>query len=189
MKTIGLTKGFLAVVDDTDYAGLSAFRWSANIGDSGKVYPVACIGGKNHYMHRVILGLGKKKDDGRIIDHIDGNTLNNTRANLRICTPSQNAKNTRKIDGAASRYKGVQKAKDRWAATITSDGVKHYLGTFESEVVAAVIYNQKARELNKEFAWLNPIHCENEIVSLLSQIRLSEKRIADLCELELGGAA
>jgi hypothetical protein len=188
MKNIGITKGFMACVDDTDYEWLSAFRWSANIGDGGKVYPIACVAGVNHYMHRVILGLGKRKDDKRVVDHIDGDTLNNTRANLRICTPSQNAMNSRKPKNSTSRYKGVQVGNGKWTASINSDRQKFFLGTFDNEVLAAICYNQKARELHKQFAWLNPIHCENEILGLLSQIRVAEAKIAELVEMELKGS-
>lgn len=92
-----------------------------------------------------------------IIDHIDGNRLNDSLDNLRRCTLAQNNRNIRKHrDGKSSKYKGVsfdKKAK-RFIAKITLDKVVYRKG-FKEEVEAALQYNKWALELHKEFARIN----------------------------------
>jgi hypothetical protein len=185
MKTIRLTKGYSTTVDDRDYELVSARKWSASVTKSGHVYAVAYIDGRNQKLHRFILNLGPRKEDGRIVDHIDGNTLNNTRPNLRICTQSQNAKNARKIGGTASRFKGAQVFQGKWGTSITADGKKHYIGLFDHEVLAAVAYNQHARVLHGDFANLNQLRYESEIARLLTQKTEIESQIAHYCQMEL----
>lgn len=185
MKTIALTKGYSTVVDDEDFDRVSAHKWSANICKGDYVYPVASVGGRMQRLHRFILGLGGRNEDKRVVDHIDGDSLNNVRSNLRICTAAQNAKNTRKIDGAFSRFKGAQFNQGMWGVNITSDGKKHYLGIFDHEVMAAVTYNKHARRLHGEFARLNELRFEQDINALLEQKESIEKEIRRLCDMEL----
>ena len=185
MKTVSLTKGLLATVDDGDFELVSKYRWSASVCNGGHVYAVACINGWNQRMHRFILGLGRRKDDKRVIDHIDGDSLNNVRSNLRICTVAQNAKNVRKVSGALSRFKGAQFNQGLWSTSITSDGDKHYIGSFDHEVMAAVTYNKHARRLHGEFARLNELRFERDINALLEQKEQIELEIRRLCDMEL----
>ena len=106
-------------------------------------------------MHRQIM----KAPKGMVVDHIDGNGLNNRRSNLRICTPRQNQWNrcplkTRK---QTSPFKGVQypTGKSRPYARIQYNGKTIHIGVFDSEVEAAQAYDRKAVELFGEFAYLN----------------------------------
>ncbi len=103
-------------------------------------------------MHRMIMGEPK----GMFVDHIDGNSQNNRRSNLRICTPAQNLQNQRP-KGGTSRYKGVyfHKKDNKWMAKIGFNGKNTYLGLFEDEILAARAYDKKAKELFGEFAYLN----------------------------------
>ena len=108
MKKIPLTQNKFALVDDADYDWLNQFKWYAR--NEGQRY-YACrsfrVDGHVHHivMHRLILGL--KEGDGKITDHIDGNGLNNSRSNLRICTSAENNFNQRPQAGKTSKYKGV----------------------------------------------------------------------------------
>src|SRR5258708_6216370 len=117
MKTITLTKGFIALVDDEDYDRVSAFKWMANPMRSKNLVRVyAYRKGRRVYengvavsrpsisMHRFILGC-----DNPRIDHQDGDGQNNQRCNLRPCTNSQNLANQKKTRGA-SRWKGVSRS-------------------------------------------------------------------------------
>jgi hypothetical protein len=86
-----------------------------------------------------------------VVDHINGNGLDNRRCNLRICTPAQNGLNSRpRVDGK-SRFKGVFPHGDRWRAKV---GGRH-LGLFDDEVEAAKARDRLARKLHGKFARLN----------------------------------
>jgi hypothetical protein len=94
--------------------------------------------------------------EGMVVDHINGNGLNNRRSNMRNCTRAQNSANRRPKRGAASPYKGVFPRPDgKFEASICHDGRKQYLGRFENEIEAARAYDKKAKELHGEFAYLN----------------------------------
>ncbi len=160
MKTIELTKGKVALVDDEDYGWLSQYNWSASKGNSGLWY--ARRGGSVNkrkyqvYMHRQIMGCEEKDK----IDHVDGNGLNNQRSNLRPATHKQNVSSQKKqTRPTSSRYKGVRwrPAERKWAAAIKHNGKTIYLGLFILEASAAVAYNAAALTLFGEFARLNKI--------------------------------
>ena len=93
--------------------------------------------------------------DGKIVDHKDGNPLNNHRDNLRLCTPSQNNKNSRKQSNNTSGFKGVSKHRDVWLAQIRVDDRFKYLGCYKDKIEAAKSYDKAAYELFKEYAKLN----------------------------------
>jgi hypothetical protein len=93
-----------------------------------------------------------------LVDHIDRNKLNCTRANLRIATKSQNAVNkTKDRRNATSKYKGVSKARNKWKASITVNGKTIYLGTLDSERAAAILYNEAAIKHFGDYAVLNEV--------------------------------
>jgi len=105
-------------------------------------------------MHRVIL----PPPSGFQIDHRNNNGLDNRRANLRIATPAQNARNARKYSSeTSSRYKGVywDSSQYKWLTQISIDGKQKLLGCFESELDAALTYDRTAKKHFGEFAWLN----------------------------------
>lgn len=119
-------------------------------------------GAKMIQLHRVILGrmFPDRIDDKRYMgDHIDGNTLNNTRENLRLVTRTQNRHNSAPHRSNASGYRGVHymKARRNWSVTIHKDGINYFLGYFDNPIDGARAYNAKAKELYAEFARLNKI--------------------------------
>ena len=157
MALIPLTRGEVAIVDDTDAAFLNQWKWS--LSDSGKgyyAYRQDVRGGRQIqvFMHRLLTGAHGSREP--IVDHKNGNGLDNRRENLRICNAFQNAWNMRKHRGT-SRFKGVcfDKHKRRWAAAIKCYGVQHHLGRFKSEESAALAYDEAARKLHGAFARLN----------------------------------
>jgi hypothetical protein len=104
-------------------------------------------------MHRFILGTPAP---GFVIDHRNGNGLDNRRANLRCCTPINNSWNARKITPNASGFKGVTKAKRYgWRARITYKGKEYTLGHYRSRISAARAYDSAAVFLFGEFARAN----------------------------------
>lgn len=162
MKQIPLTKGQYAVVDDEDYAWLSAFNWHTLPTGAGSNRPVAATGyikdGTNtrRLMHRMILEHRGTQLEGLDVDHINGNTLDNRRHNLRACTHTQNMQNKRKMKATSSRYKGVSRRKSgRWRAYIRIDGRLIHLGQWDSELEAARMYDAAARQRFGQYARLN----------------------------------
>ena len=94
-----------------------------------------------------------------IVDHINGNKLDNRKENLRICTQSQNLQNADKRHNASSKYKGVHfsKNKNKWQARIHLHFGAVHLGYFSVEKDAALAYNKAAVIHFKEFARLNDV--------------------------------
>ncbi len=157
MKEIQLTKDKVALVDDADFEWLSQWAWYPNTNG---------YAARNHlredaretqsqvFMHREIVGTPK----GMYTDHIDGNKLNNTRGNLRICSKNENGYNRGRLANNQSGYKGVhQQSKNAWVAQIRVQGKQIYLGSFNEAVKAARAYNKAAIKYHGEFAYLNKI--------------------------------
>lgn len=157
---IKLTKGYVAFIDAADYSYVSQFKWYAQICGGNLVYAarrtrsVKSKDRKIILMHRDILGVSDRKIH---VDHIDHDTRNNQRNNLRACTPSQNLMNQLPQAGRSSKYKGVywSKAANKFQAHIKKNGRVEYLGIFINETDAAMAYDRAAIELFGEFAYLN----------------------------------
>jgi len=107
---------------------------------------------KKTFMHVLISG-----EIGR--DHADGNKLNNTRENLRICSSSQNNMNKKLTIKNKSGFKGVHfhKPSKKWVTTIYKNGDVKFQRSFSDIQEAAHAYNKAAVEFHGEFAVLNPI--------------------------------
>ena len=157
-KRIPLTKGYFAIVDDQDYEWLSQWKWRSLL-SKGKVYAIRHQRGGYHkyltvLMHRQIMDAPIDK----LVDHRDGNGLNNQRDNLRLVNNQQNSHNSQGYrKGKTSKFKGVSwdKEKGKWGAYIRVNGKVKNLGRYISEVDAARVYDDKARQFFGEFAWLN----------------------------------
>ena len=151
VRCITLTKGRFAIVDRADYEWLSWYTWHA-VHFGKHFYAMTRTRGRETLMHWLIMNPPKDM----VVDHINGNSLDNRRCNLRVCTRQQNACNTR-CQGGTSQYKGVyfERATGRWRATITCRGQYYHLGSYDSEIEAARAYGRKAIELFGEFVYLN----------------------------------
>ena len=106
-------------------------------------------------IHNLILD--RQPREGKlVVDHINGNVLDNRKCNLRVCTHAENMRNiTKRRKGNTSGYTGVSKCGKRWAASIGYRGKDIYLGTFGNKEEAARARDLKAIELHGEFASLN----------------------------------
>jgi len=159
MKIIKLTQGKMALVDDEDYEYLSQFKWHV-VFNKTDYYAVRWTHGshasrKSVFMHREIMETTK----GMEVDHIDHNTLNNQKYNLRNCTHQQNKRNTRKRENKASSYLGVEVRKTKNGTTfrahikVNNKSIK--LGNSKNEKEAAVLYDKAAIKYFGEYANLN----------------------------------
>ncbi len=152
-RTIPLSRGMVAIVDASDYVMLSKSKWFVN-GDKWP-YAMRHKPGTFHrqiLMHRLVVGA----KDGDIVDHINGNSLDNRKCNLRICTNAQNIANG-KSRGGTSKFKGVHLTKSRkpWRASIMQARKKYNLGNYMTEAEAAKAYDRSARERFGQYARLN----------------------------------
>lgn len=157
MKSVELTNGEVAYVDDEDYDLVKDVVWTYHRG-----YAVSSRLSESGRMHRYIMKQYHNIPDDKVVDHIDGDGLNNKKSNLRICTESHNQMNKRKTKNKrTSIYKGVSfdKYAGKWCASIerTIDGKrkKYNLGLFENEYEASVVYDVNALVWFKEYACIN----------------------------------
>ena len=93
------------------------------------------------------------------IDHVNRNTLDNRRENLRWCSIEQNMQNRAPSKDRTSKYKGVSwsKEKERWHVAININGKTKVVGKFKEEKYAAQKYNEYAKKFYGEFAYLNEV--------------------------------
>jgi len=156
MKLIPLTQGYFTKVDNDDFNKFAIYRWfsiksrngirpSRQISVNGKIIQIQ--------LSRAIM----KFPENMQVDHINGDTLDNRKCNLRICTPSENSHNRKKSAFNTSGYKGVSwdKRNKKWRVMISCNNKQYYLGLFIDKIKAAKKYDIKAKELHKEFANLN----------------------------------
>jgi len=166
--------GKFALVDDEDYDELIKYRWFGIYAKvSSNIYVVKNTRINDKWTNRRIHQIIMQPKKGEIIDHIDGNTLNNQKSNLRICTHQQNSSNKRKYKNGSSKYKGVTLDKShkgenkyyKWQVRIQINKKAITLGRFpytpEGEIEAALCYNEGAKKYFGEFARLNVIN-DNE---------------------------
>jgi hypothetical protein len=156
-RKIPLTQDKYTIVDPEDYEKLARYRWYA-LRIERSFYAVRQYKtnkGRGKYesvrMHQEIMGAA----EGKVIDHINHNGLDNRKANLRFATIQQNTWNQRKSRGNySSRYKGVawSKRRKKWRTRITLNGRVTFIGHFDDERAAAMAYDAKAKELFGDYA-------------------------------------
>lgn len=154
MKFIQTSRGMDIAVDDEDYPLLNRWTWSIR-----KIrrcfYAYTSITGTPVSMHRLILGpIGCRK----VIDHIDGNGLNNQKTNIRICSQSKNVQNAHNLKTAKySRFRGVswRRRSEKWVAASKHKGKCYNLGEFRDELSAAVSYDMFVLNTFGKLAYTN----------------------------------
>lgn len=162
MAILQLKGGEHAIVDEDDLPALSSRAWRIFL--VAKRFPyVATSTGGQHLLHRVVTAAPA----GMVVDHINGNTLDNRKANLRVCTRRENLANRRKQSNSGQRFKGISSdSRARgWNVAIgsSSQGTRKYIGRYKTEEEAAAMYDLAAVLTFGEFACLNFPHVFPEL--------------------------
>lgn len=143
------------ILDDDDYEEFKEYPWR----ESQYGYAIVCkaFNKRSHtfMLHREIA----KPPKTMSVDHINGDTLDNRKSNLRVVTHGENMRNQKMRINNSSGYKGVSwhTVRDKWRARVHFEGKEYHVGLFEDKHEAARAYNKKARELFGEYARLNEI--------------------------------
>jgi AP2 domain-containing protein len=159
---IQLTRGQIALIDKID-ADLSDFIWGARLSSHySKPSYIAARGVWNGegmdsvVLHRVIMEriLDSPLEPHELVDHENTNTLDDRRHNLRLASPSQNARNRGKTNKSTSGYKGVSwnKRSNKWVAQIVRNYKHIHLGYFDDPIEAYAAYCEAATKYHGEFA-------------------------------------
>jgi len=157
MKTIKLTQNQVTIVDNDDFEYLNQFKWCAKWHQyTLSFYAVRCSYNQETKkqklipMHREIM----QPSAGMVVDHINHDTLDNTRKNLRVCTQSKNRMNSGKQKNNTSGVKGVcwHKRDKKWRADISINGKRKHLGNFSTKEFAYESYIKACKKYHKEFA-------------------------------------
>lgn len=164
-----------AVVDDEDYERVNQFRWGVHR-NGKKLYAVRSVDIKS--LHRFILGV---EDPNILVDHIDGNGLNNQKRNLRKATKAQNSTNKILEKGNKTGYIGVTLRGNKFIASVTSDKKTYTFGGFESPRKAAEARDKAAIALQGDFAVLN--FPEVTHPSYSRKVTRNQMTIKEICEM------
>jgi HNH endonuclease/AP2 domain len=167
-RRIHFSDGTFTLVDAEDYPFLSELIWSRGLHGGGNTYvyryETAEQDSKKLYIHRVILAAGPNE----MVDHINGDTLDNRQANLRITTSQGNAQNRAKVrtykkKRPTSPYKGVSRVKARgmYRAYMHLNGKQIHLGYFADPIEAAKAYDRAVTE-HYDVCRLNFAHQEED---------------------------
>jgi hypothetical protein len=152
MKEIILTNGKKAFVDDENFEFLNRFTWSER--KDGYAVTQVSFGSRNSHMrmHRAIL----LAPEWALIDHRNGNRLDNRICNLRFCSNAQNVHNSLRKRGRTSRFKGVthhtRGKYSWWRARLTYDQKTNYLGCFKTEQAAHEAVVEASKRIYGEFS-------------------------------------
>ncbi|BAL85162.1 putative HNH endonuclease (plasmid) [Selenomonas ruminantium subsp. lactilytica TAM6421] len=177
MKKIPLSgkrgENLFTLVDDDIYEKYSSVVWHVN-GQSDRPY---CINDKLGLLHRVIMGA----QVGMMVDHINHNTLDNRRENLRLVSAKENAWNSKKTDSrdCTSKFKGVTRDRfGHWCVMFWKDNKAYTKDSYPTELEAAVKYNEWAKKFYGEYACLNEFtEKEKQAIKILPFIPCNEYRM------------
>lgn len=170
---VPLTQNRYAFIDSEDFDKIKDHSWC--LGPRGE-YAQTNINRIPVKMHRLILDFPEQE-----IDHINGNSLDNRKQNLRVCDHVQNSKNKMKYKNNTSGFKGVyfSKTLNKFITYVTNNYKKIYFGMFNTAEEALIVYKNKSQELYKEFFYnekANKIEINTEIKKGLEE---NEKFLAE----------
>jgi len=157
MKLILLTQNKFTIIDDEDYKLISDYKWCVSKKRNNTFYAVTNTKERKRlYLHRLIMEANK----GDEIDHVNHDTLDNRKTNLRFVNPSQQQWNrSKRRNKVTSKYKGVSwyKRYNKWHSKIMFHGKTIHLGYFLSEIDATRAYDKAASKYFGEYAYINGV--------------------------------
>lgn len=144
MKSIPLSKGQIAMIDDEDYERVSEFKWYALWNkDTQSYYAARSAGGRINkhieYLHRFIMQTPK----GMICDHRNHNTLDDRKSNLRNCTPAQSSLNTRMSTRNTTGHRCITLRRNKYRVVIKADTKTIFDRVFPT-LDEAIVFRDKA---------------------------------------------
>jgi hypothetical protein len=151
---ITLSQGYEAIIDAADVVIVGQYCWSAEVKSNyvaaHRKQPIGNGKCKNLYLHRAIM----QPPEHLVVDHIDGNPLNNRRSNLRLASKAENGRNAKLSRANSTGLKGVtwDRRYKKWRAQITCNKINRNLGRFDCPQKAHQAYLKAAQELFGEFA-------------------------------------
>ena len=159
MREVTIKGGRVALVDDEDFERVNQFKWYIQANKSNTyAMRISVIDGKDKkiYLHRFILNL-ENSTEKLDVDHINHNSLDNRKINLRACTRTQNMMNATFRKKSFSKYKGVSLCKDgiNFRARIKINKIEIQIGRFANEIEAAKAYDEAAKKYYGEFCYIN----------------------------------
>lgn len=150
--------GLTTTIDEEDWEKIKDYKWYSKLIPRYRGKYHAMAGATNEYgrpttvsLHRIIMDAPK----GKQVDHINGDSLDNRKENLRICTPSQNRANQRAPSRNKHGYMGVAKIGPSYYGRVTCRGKTHNMGPYETAKEAARAYDRKKLEKFGAFAKTN----------------------------------
>jgi hypothetical protein len=157
-RRIKLTRGKYAMVDVEDFERLNQYKWHcSHYGYAKRAVPNRTGKGRKQvivYMHKLLCPV----PEGKIADHINRNSLDNRKANLRPATQKQNVWNRKFIrKGGKTRYNGIRwdKNREKWQVRLTINGRRKSFGYYADEIEAAKAYDMAAKIYRGKYAVLN----------------------------------
>lgn len=156
-KKIPLGNSLFALIDDDDYPYISRFNWSISDGFVRSVFQT--IQGWSHGINLAQFLIHKPRSSDFWLDHLDGNLLNFSKANLEYKRVGVKIHQKNKIPGTTSKYKWVyyDEKYNRWRAYISKNKKRYWLGSFREEEDAVKCFNRKSIELYGDQAFQNII--------------------------------
>ena len=151
---------FEVIIDTEDWNKIKTKHWSISYRKQPNLFYIVTY---NTYLHRFILDERNPKIH---VDHINHNTFDNKKSNLRQCSCKENIRNQKIHRNNVSKYKGVHwdNYHKKWRAAIMKNYKFIFLGYFKNPIDAAIIYNKKAKELFGKFAYMNEVKNESTLV-------------------------
>lgn len=175
---------FSVLIDLEDIEKCKQYKW--HIQKVNENYFRVCAYNKGNTpkllkLHRLLMDV-HTKDNSIEVDHVNGNTLDNRKRNLRLCKHSDNMKNIKTPTNNSSGFKGVELRKDtgKWTAFIECDGNKVNLGCFDNKENAIKARKDKELELFGEYSRLHSIQ-ENS--NMTENLEPQVYTIADIAKL------